>query len=185
MPLGIMFHHLHGKSHIKSQGSINQKKFKEILCVLEKKYNLLNADVFLDKCTSGIIKKKDICLTFDDGLKSQFDLAFPTLRKKKLKAFFFIYSSALKKPSDLEIFRDFRFRSYKKINNFYKDFFSVFENSHYKIKKKDKIYQNYLKNYKFYTLDDRIFRYLRDKILNNKNYLIIMKKMMKKKNIIT
>ena len=77
MPLGIMFHHFHGKSHIKSQGSINQKQFNKILSVLKKKYNLLDANIFLDKCLSGLIKKKDICLTFDDGLKSQFDLVSP------------------------------------------------------------------------------------------------------------
>jgi len=182
MPSGIMFHHFHGKSHIKSQGSINQKQFNKIISFLKKKYNLLDANIFLERCLSGLIKKKDICLTFDDGLKSQFDLAFPILQKKNIKAFYFIYSSAFKKPSNLEIFRDFRFRSYKKIDDFYNDFFSIFEKAYFKINKNNKIYKNYLKNYNFYSLNDRIFRYLRDKVLDSRSYLKIIKKMMKQKD---
>ena len=101
--------------------------------------------------------------------------------KKKNKSFLFFYSSAFIKPSNLEIFRDFRSRSYKKIDDFYNDFFFIFEKTHFKINKNYKKYKNYLKNYNFYSLNDRIFRYLRDKILDDHSYLNIMKKMMKKK----
>ena len=42
-------------------------------------------------------------MTFDDGIKSQFDVAVPILNKFKVKAFF-IYSSILtNKPDNLEI----------------------------------------------------------------------------------
>ena len=40
---------------------------------------------------------------------------------------------------------------------------------------------NYLSEFKFYSRNDRLFRYLRDIILNEENYDSIMKLMMKNK----
>lgn len=181
MTKGIMFHHFHGNGHIKTQGSIDQKKFIQIIKKIKKKYNLLNANNFYEKCISKKLKKNDVCLTFDDGLKCQYDIAYPILKKMKIKAFFFLYSSAINKPSNLEIIRDFRFRCFNDINDFYTEFFNLFENLYYRIDFKSHTYKNYLKNYRFYSLNDRIYRYLRDKILDEKEYLKIIFKMMRKK----
>ena len=49
MPKGIMFHHFHGKGHLKSLGSISKEEFKKIIKYLRKKYNLISADTFLKK----------------------------------------------------------------------------------------------------------------------------------------
>ena len=125
MTKGIMFHHFHGNGHIKTQGSIDQKKFIQIIKKIKKKYNLLNADNFYEKCISQKLKKNDVCLTFDDGLKCQYDIAYPILKKMKIKAFFFLYSSAINKPSNLEIIIYFRFRCFNDINDFYTNF-SIF-----------------------------------------------------------
>ena len=74
----------------------------------------MNANKFFEKILNKSIKKNDICLTFDDCLKCQFDIALPIL-KKKIYAAFFIYSSVLdKKPNYLEIFRDFRYTKFQK-----------------------------------------------------------------------
>ena len=44
--------------------------------------------------------------------------------EKKIKAFFFVYSSIFdKKPDLLEIYRYFRTNFYEDLNKFYKDFF--------------------------------------------------------------
>jgi len=182
MPYGIMFHHFHGKKNIKSQGSISKVKFIKILDKLKKNYNLINADEFLNKAINKKLKSKEICLTFDDGLKSQYDIALPILKKNKIKSFFFIYSKMLTGISYLEVIRDFRFRFYKNINLFYDDFFKIYEkNFKKKIIMKKKIYKKYLSKYKFYTNNDRIYRYLRDKVLKKKDYLQIMKTIMLKK----
>ena len=42
--------------------------------------------------------------------------------------------------------------------------------------------KNYLAKYKFYSLNDRKFRFCRDKIISKKNYEEIMIDMMKSKN---
>ena len=88
MGFAVMFHHFHGRLHSKSQGSISAKQFLLILNFLKKKYNLLNANKFFEKILNKSIKKNDICLTFDDCLKCQFDIALPILKKKNISAFF-------------------------------------------------------------------------------------------------
>ena len=56
------------------------------------------------------LEPSDICLSFDDALRCQYDLALPVLKEYKIKAFFFIYSALLCGIDNyLEIFRDFKF----------------------------------------------------------------------------
>ena len=163
MTQGIMFHHFHGKGHAKTLGSIGEEQFRKILKYLRKKYNLISADNFTDKVIKKKLTSNDICLTFDDTLKCQYDIAYPILKKEKLNAFYFIYSSVFDKKLNLmEVFRDFSNRSFKSINDFYNLFFITFEklqkNKFLKYKKNFK--SSYLKDYKFYTLLDKKYRYI-------------------------
>ena len=136
MAFGIMFHHFHDKNHIKSQGSISSRKFEDILINLKKKYNLISANIFFEKLIKNTIKDNDVCLTFDDGLKCQYEIAFPIMKRHNLTAFFFIYSQIFKKIPKLEIYRDFRFRCYKNLREFYKSFFEIFFQNNKKIPRK-------------------------------------------------
>ena len=83
-----MFHHFHGQQHPISQGSLDSDHFEAKLQFLTQNFNLLSPTEFTEKITNNEIEIRDICLTFDDALKSQFDIAFPILQKLKLKAFF-------------------------------------------------------------------------------------------------
>ena len=122
---GVMFHHFHNKlDHPCSQGSIDAKKFEKIINFVGKK-NILNPRDFINKLSKGELKKNHVCITFDDGLKSQIDIAVPVLKKYDIKAFFFIATSTFtENPDLLEVFRYFRNNEYKNINEFYKSFFS-------------------------------------------------------------
>ncbi len=184
MSFAIMFHHFHNKFHKRTQGSISAYQFQKIIKYLKTKYNLINSYEFYKKVINKKIKKKDICLTFDDCLKSQFDVAFPVLKKNNISAFFFIYSSIFdKKPNNLEIFRDFRNTKFTNIDKFYECFFNLlkerFIKDHLLFKKKFK--KNYLEKYKFYSLNDKKFRFCRDKILSQNTYEKIMFILMKQK----
>ena len=184
-PNTIVFHNFHNKRSIKLQGSISSFKFEKIIIKLKKNYNLLNADKFYSKLLDGNLSKKDISLSFDDGLKSQYDIAIPILNKYNIKAFFFVFTSSFTNRIDkLELYKYFRSTQFKTIDKFYKNFFLEIN----KLKKIDldsvlskfeKI--NYLSEFKFYSRNDRFFRYLRDIILNEENYDSIMKLMMKNK----
>ncbi len=179
-----MFHHFHSHVHKKGQGSISKNELKKIVISLKKKYILNNADDYVKKILKKKITYKDICLTFDDGLKCQIDIALPILKEFKIKAFFFVYNGAFKNnPDNLEIFRYFRNTKYQNIKFFYQDFFKhmklFFINDFLKYKKK--FTNKYLNQYKFYSIEDRQYRFCRDKILSKDSYETLMFKLMKKK----
>lgn len=91
------------------QGSISEKKFEELLDWISDKFVILGADEFLQKFNRGTLQSGEICLTFDDALKCQFDVAVPVLKRRSIEAFFFVYSSPfLGQPDLLEIYRYFR-----------------------------------------------------------------------------
>ena len=92
MAYSVMFHHFHNHTHPKSQGSISGDQFENIIDWLETRFNLLDASDFSNRLENNILKENDICLSFDDSLLCQFQIAFPILRKRNIKAFFFIYS---------------------------------------------------------------------------------------------
>ena len=80
-PNTIVFHNFHNKSSVKLQGSISSFKFEKTIIKLKKNFNLLNADIFYSKLINGNLSKRDVSLSFDDGLKSQYDIAVPILNK--------------------------------------------------------------------------------------------------------
>ena len=185
MPFSVMFHHFHGGNHKKSQGSISKEEFEEIILWLEKKYKILDAYDFFKKFEAGSLGNNEICFSFDDSLLCQYDIAIPVLRKKNITAFFFIYTSIFtENPDFLEIYRFFRNTKFNSIDSFYKEFFrnveklSIEENiKHWNNFKKI----NYLKDFSFYTENDKWFRYLRENYLKEK-YHLLMKKMMQDYN---
>ena len=71
--------------------------------------NIIDANIFYEKFKSNKLKENEVCLTFDDGIKSQIDIALPVLEELKIKSFFFTYTSIFEgKPDNLEVFRYFR-----------------------------------------------------------------------------
>ena len=123
---GIMFHHFHDDGiHLKSQGSISKDDFKNLINFIGRK-NILNADDFYEKFKKDLLKKNEVCITFDDGIKSQIDVALPVLSDYKIKAFFFVYTSMFEgNPDNLEIYRYFRTNYFSSINEFYSNFYET------------------------------------------------------------
>lgn len=183
-PHGIMYHHFHDNNkHIVGQGSISNKTFEEMLDYLEKEFNIINASDFIDKSNNKKLSNNDICITFDDGLLCQYDIALPVLKKRGIEAFWFIYSSPLCGIKEkLEIYRHFRFYSFKEIDDFYEAFFNFLISTDIKYGEIIDSFnpKDYLKDYPFYTTNDRIFRYLRDRVLGELKYYSIMDRMIKK-----
>ena len=123
-----MFHHFHGKEFPKVQGSISQKEFLKILSNLKKKKKILNPVEYFNKINNKKISNNEVCITFDDAIKSQVKLILPILDKLNIKAFFFVYTSLFKgEPDNLEYYRDFRCMYYKNLKIFYKDFYKILE----------------------------------------------------------
>ena len=106
---GIMFHYFHDNGeHNRGQGSISKDEFYKLINFIDRK-NILNADVFFEKFKENKLKENEVCLTFDDTIKCQIDVALPVLEDLKIKSFFFVHTAVFgEKPDNLEIFRQFR-----------------------------------------------------------------------------
>ena len=179
-----MFHHFHDDNiHKMGQGSISADQFEEIINYIGRK-NILNPNEFILKLINGSLKNNEVCLTFDDGIRCQYDVARPILDKYDIKAFFFIYSSILTdEPDLLEVFRFFRLNFYDDVDTFYNDFFRRIN------KDLEKFFDSKInlikeKKYKFpvYSLMDIKFRLVRDLLLTKNQYAQIMNSLFKDKN---
>ena len=137
---GIMFHHFHDDNiHKKGQGSIDASELKKIINFIGRA-NILNAEDFCLRYKEKKLKKNNVCFTFDDGIKSQYDIAMPILEEANIKSFFFIYSSLLtNKPDLLEVHRYFRNNYFNSIDEFYNLFYDKIDtdlNSFFEMNKK-------------------------------------------------
>ena len=182
----IMFHHLHNEKHLPAQGSLSATDFSEMLDWLGSRYNLLGAKEYLQRFESAALEKNDICLSFDDALLCQYDIAIPVLDKYDLDAFFFIYSSVFSgDPDNLEVFRYFRTNNFMDIDDFYKQFFVLVEEElSAEFFNHRNIYNSldYLSAFPFYSENDKWFRYLRDQALGPSRYNELMIHLMRLKN---
>lgn len=185
-PYGIMFHYFHNHSTIKeTQGSISGEKFEQIIENTKKTNNLLSAEDFLIKALKGKLADRDICLTFDDGLSSQYEVAFPILKSHGLTAFWFVYTSVQIKGNyeKLEVYRVFR-NSFDSMDAFYDAFYRELSCGAYERARagweSDKG-KSYKSEATYYTENDRRFRYVRDYMLSSDSYDEIIKRMMKQK----
>jgi peptidoglycan/xylan/chitin deacetylase (PgdA/CDA1 family) len=180
---GLMFHHFHDDElHIKGQGSIDQEQFRKMIILLQKEQNLISADKWYIKATTNTLQDTDVCITFDDNLQCQYDIALPVLEEFNLKAFWFMYTSPLEGIHErLEVYRYFRFSMFKSINDFYNAFNSDISYSVYNelVTEGMKNYDSkeFLKAFSFYTEEDKVFRFIRDKVLGKDKYFEIMDEM--------
>jgi peptidoglycan/xylan/chitin deacetylase (PgdA/CDA1 family) len=167
----IMFHHFFDAKHPDGQGALSADRFSDIIY---RNPEIISADEWYDKFKKNKLKNER-CLTFDDNLKCQFDVAYPVLKSLNLKAFWFIYTSPLLGIIErIELYRYFRTTHFEDIESFYKYFFDFIQQSEYwpKIVKaiSNVDFDKYLHEYAFYTTNDRKFRYIRDIVLSRHEY---------------
>lgn len=179
----IMFHYFYDiKKYKKVQGSISVQDLNDI--ITKSKYHILSFDEWCYKYENNILKEHEVFISFDDALKEQIDIALPILNKYNLKALFSINTYPIENGYDkLEVYRYFRNNFFDDTDTFYVEFFNEILKS--SIRKQfleicDKVdFNNYLGQFKFYTYNDKKFRYIRDKFLKE-NYFKIMDNMIKK-----
>ncbi len=178
---GIMYHHFHDeRRHIVEQGAISAGQFHDMLDYYGRTHNIITAEEFLHKSLQNQLSGDDVCLTFDDGLLCQYDVAYPVMKDRGLTAFWFIYTSPLDGIMEkLEIYRHFRFSMFANIEDFYSAFFKILAKTDYLSAKVLQAYHpdEYLKEFPFYTPSDKLFRYMRDIVLGDAKYNGIMDKM--------
>jgi peptidoglycan/xylan/chitin deacetylase (PgdA/CDA1 family) len=163
---GIMFHHFYDGKHPRGQGAISAQDLADIITHVGREH-ILPADEWMRRVLHNELRGNEVCLTFDDALRCQFDIALPVLREFGLTAFWFVYSSVFQGNIEpLEIYRHFRTTAFSSVEEFYQTFFQAVTDEH----KAAVVPQSYLAGFPFYTDDDRMFRYLRDVVLGVERY---------------
>ena len=176
-----MFHHFHEDGiHTKSQGSISRDDFHKMINFIGRN-NILDADIFFEKFKNNKLKENEVCLTFDDAIKCQIDIALPVLEEFKIKSFFFVYTSIFEgNPDMLEVFRYFRMNCFDNVDEFYNNFYKVLDKDLINFfDKNKKIIIEKEERYDFYSYEDIKFRLVRDSLLTKDEYENNMFKLMK------
>lgn len=183
-PHGVMFHHFKGPSHPPGQGAISKEELQKIIEYVGVDRILPSAE-FLHRAETQTLQAEDICLTFDDNLLCQYEVALPVLEEFGMTGFWFVYSSVFEGALErLELYRYFRSTCYDKIEEFYSDFNRIVVDKSVVPKIKELLQDfppNYLGDFPFYTDDDRRFRYIRDEVLGPEEYYRLMDELLDQK----
>ena len=162
---GLMFHRLcDKKKDLKVPGTLTKKNFEDIIKFVNPK-RILTPLVWLDRLKKNQLEKKDLCLTFDDGLLSQKKIALPVMNKYGLKAFWFVHTqSFFEKYDNNEIFIQIIFNKFKSFKIFFEElkFFNKIDRKVFNSKNFHKYFKIQIKYCKYYTLEEIQYRYLRD-----------------------
>lgn len=172
-----MFHHFRDAvRHPAGQGAISADEFRQLLLHVGVQ-RILPAREFLLRHITGTLRPEHLCITFDDNVRCQYDVAVPVLDELNLTAFWFAYTSVLEgRVERLEVYRYFRTTRFASIDDFYASFEAALCRagalSQTTMSGFDP--QTYLKPFPFYTDADRRFRFLRDEVLGPARYVAIM-----------
>jgi peptidoglycan/xylan/chitin deacetylase (PgdA/CDA1 family) len=180
----VMFHHFCGGRHPRGQGAISAEELARLIEWIGPR-NILPATDWLRAFRRGSLLPAQTCLTFDDNLKCQFDIALPVLDHYKLQAFWFVYTgySTDGMLPRLEVYRYFRTVQFPDIEVFYDEFFSSCARLY-----GDEIV-TWLNQFDrsrfpmypaFYSLNDCRFRQSRDSLLGEDRYFAVMDQMLAK-----
>src|ERR1700722_7161349 len=88
-PHGIMFHRLHNGKIPSGQESISASMFANIIEQIGPDH-ILPARQWMQCALTATLRPTAVCLTFDGGLRCQYDVAMPVLRFYGLTAFWFV-----------------------------------------------------------------------------------------------
>ena len=175
-PHGIMFHRFHENEPINGSVSI-----KELETVIEKigEDRIIKPELWIERCINNSLLDTDVCLTFDDCLKSQYNLALPILEKYKIKAFFFLHTITFNGGYDYnELFFNMINKNYDNFDLFFIEFekFLQIDESIYS-QNKYKVFKNNLTNkFKSYKDSEVKYRYLRNVYFTYNKFINKMQK---------
>ncbi|MEX2140298.1 MAG: polysaccharide deacetylase family protein [Pirellulales bacterium] len=178
VPHGIMFHHFHGDRHHHSPGSISSEELASLLRLIGPE-RILEPEEWLERASRERLEPQDLCLTFDDALLCQFEIALPVLQQFDLRAFWFVYSNVFEgEISRFEVYRVFRTTCFQEVDEFYELFFARIRESKFSDRAQRACDPSEIARrremFPFYSAADVRFRILRDLVLNPSDYDSIM-----------
>ena len=181
VPHGLMFHHFHSDAHPVGQGSISAEDLYRIIDVVGRN-NILDAEEWLARAREGKLGSRDYCLTFDDNLRCQYDVARPVMDALEIRGFWFVYTSSLQGTVErMELYRYFRSIRFPDFDDFFEAFLIHLRQTQWGDDLdgvlNSEAAKSYLNEFEFYSLADRQFRYVRDIHLSAEVYESVMDSM--------
>ena len=157
-----MYHYIKNLKDFPKNGYLDLNNFKKQINLFKNNYKIQDPFEFINDIRSKkILNKKNILLTFDDGLKCHHDYVLPYLLKNNLKGIFFIPTKVLEEKKLLKVHKIHILLSLNKIKDI---LFAIekhiIENKNNKFVYKSLTYDNqnnektkFIKNYLNYELD--------------------------------
>jgi peptidoglycan/xylan/chitin deacetylase (PgdA/CDA1 family) len=181
VPHGIMFHHFHGGRHPRIPGSISADDFAAIIRFVGRE-RILDPLEWIERAERGRLGPEDLCLTFDDALLCQFEIALPVLQRYDLRGFWFVYSNVFEGHiSRFEAYRVFRTTCFRSVEEFYELFFKKVFDSGFSQQAQKAWDENEVsrirESFPFYSAADVRFRIVRDVVLERDEYDAIMQEL--------
>lgn len=183
---GLMFHRFHKSGTVPlGQGSLTDVEFEKLLKHVGPE-RILSPQEWLSRVTTDSLRPEDLCITLDDGLRSQFEVALPILERYDLRAFWFIFSSVFEGHVDRnEVYNCFATTAFPSFDLFVEDFVQfcavpdeVFEAESYR-----DFTHNLREQFPFYTENDLKFRFVRNKLLPRTDFIRVMDRMIESKGL--
>ncbi len=178
---GVMFHHFTRSDEPDALGSITAEQLDEIIAKIGRD-RILSAQEWSDRAISAALPPDAVCLTFDDALRSQIDIALPVLERHNLTAFWFIYSSVFEGCAPgFEVYRYFYSNKFSNFDEFFHQFLCHLKTARLVTnlsREREKFSRSdYLREFKFYSNNEREYRFLRDQVLGPDHFCMIMDEM--------
>lgn len=178
-PHGLMFHRFHRAGERPSgQGSVSDIELERLIDSQSRDL-LLSPDEWLAALAQDTLKPGEFCLTFDDGLASQSEIALPILERRGIKAFWFVFSSVLEGGIDRnEVYNFFAGRYFDSFDDFVEHFLGVADpdpeilrSPHYESYRREMT-----EKFSFYSENDIRYRFLRNWGLGSEKFHAAMEK---------
>ena len=83
---GLMLHHFTDARHVRGQGAISADELSRIIEFMGPE-NFLSPDEWVDRALAGGLEPHHRCITLDDALRCQYDVALPVFRRYGLTGF--------------------------------------------------------------------------------------------------
>lgn len=161
----IMFHYFHDEgSACKADGSVSEKTLCRV--IENKSIKILDVSVWLDKFSKNKLSTNETCITIDDALFEQGEIALPVLDSYNIESLINVTSYNFRANKGYECFethRVFRRDYYIDNEDYYSHYFNVAKRYiDLDLDLERKFIENYLSGSVFYSFNDRLYRYLRD-----------------------
>ncbi len=174
---GLMLHHFTDPRHPAGQGALTAQQLRAMLKGMGTQ-RFLSPSEWMERVRAGTLEPQHLCITLDDGLLCQYDVALPVFEELGLTAFWFVYSSVFQGNIErLELYRYFRTTAFEDIDAFYEAFSDAARSqAPGAFRQAQDCFDpaTYLKDFAFYTVPDRWFRFLRDEALGVDGYNAVM-----------